>query len=72
MNIIDRRWNYSPLHFAYEKGDLDLIGKLLDRGADINILDRNNKTVLHKAVDQLKPKIVKLVLERGADVNAED
>lgn len=66
---------------AAQRGDLDLVKELLDKGADINTRGTNRpnigRTLLHYAAGAKRYKlrgehlkVAKLLLARGADVNA--
>lgn len=50
--------------------DEEAVEHLLDRGADINMRDKDGGTALHAAIFGGNEGIFKLLLERGADVNA--
>jgi cytochrome c len=58
------------LHDAAKKGDVALIAKLLDEGADVNKRSAI-ATPLYFAVQENHPEAVKLLLQRGADANGE-
>ena len=62
----------TPLHFASQAGDDDLITLLLDQGADIEAETDDGLTPLHFASSSDNPENVKLLLRRGADINALD
>ncbi|KAK7409059.1 hypothetical protein QQX98_008763 [Neonectria punicea] len=46
-----------------------LVRRLLDHGADVNILDSENNSALYHTATELDCKLVKLLLERNAKVN---
>lgn len=63
----------SPLMLGVQKGQIGIIDYLLDHGAVLNVTDKNNSTVLHKAIQddneqgkELRVKILKLLIRRGA------
>jgi ankyrin repeat protein len=66
-----------PLHYAADGAvgaaswnaarQVKTIGVLLDAGADIDAVDKNGATALHRAVRTRCAAAVKLLLERGAD-----
>lgn len=57
-----------PLHLAADCDDPDLIGLLLDAGADPNMLaDGKNRTPLHRAATAGNLRTVKALLTGGAD-----
>jgi ankyrin repeat protein len=58
----------TPLMYATLYGRADLVGSLLERGADPNVADDNGATALMWAIPDLEK--TKLLLERGADVSA--
>ncbi|KAA0715797.1 Ankyrin repeat and SOCS box protein 18 [Triplophysa tibetana] len=51
---------------------LDLCHLLLDYGANVNLVDKERRSPLHKAARNVQHKIVELLLDHGADVNAID
>ena len=48
----------------------ELVDELLKRGADINVLDEDGNTVLHRAASELNVGAIAELLRHGADVNA--
>jgi len=64
----------SPLYSAAERGDLDTVNELLDKGADPNkksgggVLDDSN--ALDAASAEGHIQVVRLLLDKGANVNA--
>lgn len=59
----------TPLHMAIAADQLELAKYLIDRGANVNVAVADG-TVLHFAVQSLKPRFVELLLQKGADPNA--
>lgn len=53
-----------------EKGDVDGMSRLLDRGARVNRVGLDGRTPLGAAIEGGEPAAVKLLLDRGADVEA--
>ncbi|GFS93161.1 ankyrin-3 [Nephila pilipes] len=55
----------TPLHYAAERGNIDLVESLLDENADIFIKDYKNKTVIELTVDCNQLEIFKLFFFKG-------
>ncbi len=51
-----------------ESEAIELAQWLLERGADVNIVNRNKETVMHGAAYRNWPKMVALLAEAGADI----
>ena len=60
------------LFSAVGHGDVERVRILLDSGADVNSLDDNGITALHRAAVEGKTETAALLLDRGADVNPRD
>jgi ankyrin repeat protein len=71
-----RAWSadgFTPLHLASFFGQEDAAQLLVERGAEIDVVARNETlqvAPLHSAAAGAHPSIVRLLVERGADVNA--
>ena len=67
-------FGYTPLHFAAEyNSNPEVVGLLLERGADLEARDRDGRTPLHFAARRGRnPAVVGLLLDRGADLEARD
>lgn len=70
------KYNYRPLHWAAELGDLDLVKILVEEGkAKINIktnnvfIIRETETPLFMAIKKEHYDIAKYLVEKGADIN---
>lgn len=57
---------------AYENEILKVIKLLIDKGANVNIEDRNGKTALFWACQNGYLDIVNLLIDKGANVNVRD
>lgn len=60
-----------PLHFASHSYS-NIIGLLIEYGADVNVRDEGGKTPLHIAAGALYLEGVRVLLKNGANVNAVD
>jgi len=54
---------YTPLIFAAEMGDLDIVRFLLDKGANINATDKAGNTASDHARDNINTDVVTLLEE---------
>ena len=62
----------TPLHYAALAGDMKLIVRLLDEGADASLPDLAGFTPLHFAVQEQKAAVVPVLTQAGAAVDAQD
>ncbi|KAF5281785.1 hypothetical protein FQR65_LT14532 [Abscondita terminalis] len=60
---------HEHLHFAASFADFGIMSKLLDRGLDINLENKNGETPLIVAFRERRWMIAELLMSRGADVN---
>jgi len=66
-----RRYGYgSALHLAVREGQLDIARLLIDRGAEVDVLDTKDFTPLHNAAWNGNLEMTELLLDAGADINA--
>lgn len=65
-------YNELPIHFAAWQDRADIIGVLLDGGADIDARGERGQTALHYAAREGSPVAARALIERGADLNALD
>lgn len=70
---VDSRGGYheTPLHAAVDRGHLDVVLLLLDRGAGVESRDSQHQTPLYLASSRGHVEIVRSLLDRGADPNAQ-
>lgn len=63
---------YSYLHIAVDRGMINVVRKLVERGADIEIRDKYGKTPLLVAISSFEGDrtIIDYLLKRGADKKA--
>lgn len=62
----------SPFTWAAGLGNLKLVKLLLSRGAEINDVDTQGYTAVHRAVSEGHSNVVRFLLEHGADPNIKD
>jgi hypothetical protein len=63
----------TPLVMASRNGQVRVVKLLLDRGADVNVREKETETTaLIAAAQQGHAEVVAVLLERGADVHAKD
>lgn len=70
-SAIEVAFNNSPLCLAITRGDVDVVRKFLEYGADVNETSRG-LTPLMYAAHYNQPEIVKLLIEKGARLEARD
>lgn len=68
-DIFESRLLWTPLHRAITKKNIELATVLLDRGARVNVVGKEGKTLLYEAIAQRDPSIITLLLSHGADPN---
>ena len=58
----------TPLHFAAQFTDAEMVQNLIDRGADIELVDKNGDSVLHHGVSNVTDQedILALLVSKGA------
>ncbi|OEJ14534.1 hypothetical protein BFL38_05715 [Brachyspira hampsonii] len=70
--ISDYDYDYTPLMIAALRNDYDMVKYLLDKGANPNTANNENKTALTIANDYGKFDISKLLIQQGANINTQD
>ena len=67
------REGWTPLHRAAERGNLEILKKLLKEGADLHATNEiNGNNALMIASEEGHTEIIQELLKRGADVNAKN
>ena len=64
LNVVDRYNTYTK--------ELEMLDKLLSKGADVNAQTLDDSTLLHLAADDNDIWLVKALLEHGADKTLKD
>jgi ankyrin repeat protein len=62
----------TAFHYAIINGYVDIAELLLDRGANVNAVNKRGETALHLAATRQNAKAVLVLIARGANVNAAD
>jgi hypothetical protein len=60
----------TPLHWAANGGNLDMMRLLIQNGANVNQRQNNGWTPAHSAADGDRYESIRILMEQGADVNA--
>lgn len=71
VNVADRLGRY-PIHWAVDKGNVEIVKALVEAGADTNVVDKAGKFPLAAAAEKGKADVVKALLDGGAKVDATD
>ncbi|CAI6341291.1 unnamed protein product [Periconia digitata] len=71
VNMLDWR-DYSPLTYASESGDREMVILLLENGAQVNFYTEYCDSPLVKASSKGDERMVTLLLERGADIHVQE
>jgi ankyrin repeat protein len=64
------RKGYTPLHYAAENGDLEVVTWMLKTGSEVSPFDSNGRTPLHSAADCGQLDIVKVLISAGSNVSS--
>jgi len=65
-------YHWTPLHFAAQAGQTDVVEYLIAHGADVDAKNSSDETPLHAAAAKGHKEIVELLIAKGAEVNAEN
>jgi ankyrin repeat protein len=57
------------LHEAVKEGNMDMVKRLIDEGANINAKDQSSATPLYLAVDRGLKDLAIFLIQKGANVN---
>jgi len=68
----DDRTGMHPLHWACTRGHVEVVHLLMQRGAELNCLDKSGCTPLLIASQYGHPLLVSYLMQRGADANKLD
>lgn len=69
MNVDDvDTAEFTPLMYACEQENIDLVQTLLDHGANVNVMNKEGVTCMLLAIVNSCPKVVNLLIKSGFDV----
>lgn len=71
VNYQERNYGMTAFLHAASFGDVAQMKALIDKGADVKILDKNKSSALHIAAFNKKPDVVTFLIKQGLDPNAE-
>ena len=71
-DIVDRKSGEVPLTLAAARNNADLVGRLLAKGANPNVPNKQYETALIKAVSNDNRRMVSMLMEHGADPDWQD
>ncbi|KAI9124788.1 hypothetical protein K1719_004115 [Acacia pycnantha] len=63
---------WAPIHAAASIGNLEIVDKLLDKGADVNLQNNGGRTAFHYAASKGWMKIAEILISYGAKINVKD
>ncbi|XP_073031955.1 acyl-CoA-binding domain-containing protein 1-like [Primulina eburnea] len=62
----------TPLHWAVDRGHINVTSLLLNKNADVNIKDNEGQTALHYAALCDRASLAELLVKHGADIEIKD
>jgi len=65
INLSDYKKNY-PVFIALFNNDLNLFNRLIELGADLNVVGTNNKNLIRHAIDRKDAALMRIIIEQGA------
>ena len=72
INVQDNKQR-TPLHYAVQYNNVDVVKLLISKGADVRAVDKEKRTLLHYAARNTDVDVVKMIINTsGADVKAVD
>jgi len=60
------------LHTAVSSGDLDMLRRLIAKGANVNAKDKDGRTPLHHAAEQNRDEFARILVTKGAGIDVQD
>jgi hypothetical protein len=71
VNAMDRE-GWTPLHWAAERGSVEMAELFISKGADVNVQDNENVTPLHVAAFYGRKRVAALLIANGAYIHMKD
>lgn len=72
INVKDKNYRQTFLHWASECDNEELLNFLIDKNIDVNAVDQFRNTALHQACANCGANFVRILIDNGADVDARD
>ncbi|KAL5988526.1 hypothetical protein ACLOJK_036291 [Asimina triloba] len=72
QNYIADSEGRTPLHWAVDRGHMNVVELLISRDANVNMQDNDGQTPLHYAVVCEREAIAELLLKQNADPDIKD
>jgi ankyrin repeat protein len=69
VNYKERNYGKTAFLYAAEQGELSAAKQLLAKGANLNEIDKEEKSAMHLAVRHAHPPIIEFLLEKGLKLN---
>jgi ankyrin repeat protein len=72
VDAVDEEHGLTPLDWAAMKGGKEMVGMLIEKGANVNAAKKDGETPLHTAANGGHKEIAEIMIEKGAKVDAAD
>jgi len=72
VNLVEEMNGYSPLYLAATLNQIEMMKELIKSGADVNLVDYEEKSALHYAAANGLGDVIKLLVDNKADVALKD
>ncbi len=72
INFFDPYYQLSALHYACDRGHLEMVKYLIEEGAKVDSLTSKGHTPLLVAVERMNFEITEFLIRSGANINSQD